>query len=58
MVFWLVFCVVGQPCAILLYAIDYAQLSNGESAASGGSGGVAVGIVQEVTEMVAEVGEL
>ncbi|GMI33604.1 hypothetical protein TrCOL_g722 [Triparma columacea] len=27
-VFWLVFCVVGQPCAILLYAIDHAQLTN------------------------------
>ena len=25
-IFWLTFCVLGQPCAILLYSIDYAQL--------------------------------
>ena len=28
-VFWLSFCVLGQPVAILLYSIDYARIADG-----------------------------
>ncbi|GMH92448.1 hypothetical protein TrST_g1899 [Triparma strigata] len=42
-IFWLTFCVLGQPCAILLYSIDYAQLQVGGGDVGGGSGGVGVG---------------
>mmetsp|Transcript_19380 Transcript_19380/g.40098 ORF Transcript_19380/g.40098 Transcript_19380/m.40098 type:complete len:783 (+) Transcript_19380:243-2591(+) len=38
-IFWLSFCVLGQPCAILLYSIDYAQLSEGAGAATDVSSG-------------------
>lgn len=38
-IFWLTFCVLGQPVAILLYSIDYAQL---QAISVGGAGAGAI----------------
>ena len=36
-IFWLSFCIVGQPMAVILYTIDYWKISVGLISGQGGN---------------------